>query len=141
MRMTYCIVLPLWLLSCIPASAADWKVLPSSVALTGPHASQRVIFVSEESGKVVADRTPDAKFISSQPAVATVDQRGVVRPVSDGDAIITASHGEKQAAIPVKVSGMKQPAAFSFTNDVIPLLTKVGCNSGAVTGRWPARAD
>jgi len=134
MRMTYPILVPLCLLACVPASAAELKLLPADVMLTGPHASQRLILVAEEDGKVVADRTPDAKFASSQPAVATVDERGVVRPVADGEAVITATHRDKEATAKVKVTKAKEPTPFSFTNDVIPLLTKVGCNSGACHG-------
>jgi hypothetical protein len=90
--------------------------------------------VAEDQGQVVADRSPDAKFTSSQPAVATVDERGVVRPVADGEAVITATHRDRQATARVTVTKAKEAASFSFTNDVIPLLTKVGCNSGACHG-------
>ncbi len=122
------------LFACTSAPAAETRLLPAAVTLTGPHASQRLILVSETDGQVVADRTPDAKFASSQPAVASVDDRGVVRPVADGEAIITATHGDRQATATVKVTKAKDPTPFSFTNDVIPLLTKVGCNSGACHG-------
>jgi hypothetical protein len=132
--MCYRIALPLWLLASAAAPAAELKLLPADVTLTGPHASQRLILVSEDQGQVVADRTPKAQFASSQPAVATVDDRGVVRPVTDGDVVITATYGEREATAKVKVTKAKEPAPFSFTNDVIPLLTKVGCNSGACHG-------
>jgi hypothetical protein len=129
----YCAIIA-FLISAVPAGAAEWKLLPADVTLTGPHANQRLILVSEDGGKVVADRTPVAKFTSSQPAVATVDERGVVRPVADGEAVITATHGDRQATAKVKVTKAKEAAPFSFTNDVIPLLTKAGCNSGACHG-------
>jgi hypothetical protein len=124
----------LWLLAAVPASPAELKLLPADVTLTGPHASQRLVVVAEDGGKVVADRSPDAKFTSSQPAVATVDQLGVVRPGADGEAVITATHGDSQASTRVKVVRAKDATPFSFTNDVIPLLTKAGCNSGACHG-------
>ncbi len=132
--MRYLLVLPLWLLVAFPLAAAEWKLLPADVTLTGPHASQRLIFVSEDGGHAAADRSPDAKFTSSKPGVATVDERGVVRPVGDGEAVITATHGDAQATARVKVVRAKQATPFSFTNDVIPLLTKAGCNSGACHG-------
>jgi hypothetical protein len=114
--------------------AAELRLMPADVTLAGPHASQRLIVVAEEGGQVVADRSPDAKFTSSQPTVATVDERGVVRPAADGEAVITATHGDRQATARVKVTKAKERTPFSFTNDVIPLLTKVGCNSGACHG-------
>jgi hypothetical protein len=132
--MRYLIAPSVWVLACVPLSAAELKLLPADVTLTGPHASQRLILVAEEGGKVVADRSPDAKFTSSQPSVVTVDERGVVRPVADGEAIITATHGDSQATARVKVTKAKESAPFSFTNDLIPLMTKAGCNSGACHG-------
>jgi Protein of unknown function (DUF1553)/Protein of unknown function (DUF1549) len=134
MRLTYRIVMPLWLFACVPASAAEMHVLPSEVTLTGPHASQRLVVVAEDGNRVVGDRTPDAKFTSLQPAVATVDDRGIVRPVADGEAVITATYRDRQATAAVKVTRAKEAAPFSFTNDVIPLMTKAGCNSGACHG-------
>src|SRR5207237_7464433 len=92
------------LLSCAMGQAAELKLLPADVMLTGPHATQRLIVVSEEQGQAVTDRTPDAKFTSSQPAVATVDERGVVRPVSDGEAVITATRGDRPATARVTVT-------------------------------------
>src|SRR6516225_8709571 len=120
MNSTCRIVLLLCLLVGGRAGAAELNLLPTDVTLTGPHASQRLILVSEDGGKVVADRGPDAKFTSSQPAVATVDDRGVVRPVADGEAVITATHGDRQATAKVKVTKAKEAAPFGFTNDVIP---------------------
>ncbi len=123
------------LLACdVPAGAAELRVLPADVSLTGPRASQRLVVVAEEGGKVVADVTPDATFASSQPAVAVVDANGIVRPVGDGEAVITATQGDRKATARVKVMRAKERAAPSFTNDVIPLLTKAGCNSGACHG-------
>ncbi|HEX5271695.1 MAG TPA: DUF1549 and DUF1553 domain-containing protein [Gemmataceae bacterium] len=122
------------LFACGSAPAAELKLLPADVTLTGPHANQRLVLVAEEGGHVVADRSPDAKFASSKPSVATVDERGVVRPVGDGEAVIMATHGDSQATAHVKVVRANEAAPFSFTNDVIPLLTKAGCNSGACHG-------
>jgi hypothetical protein len=122
------------LLICAPVAAADLRLFPEDVTLTGPHSSQRLLLVSGDGGKVVADHTPDAKFTSSQPSVATVDDRGVVFPIADGETVITATHGDRQATAKVKVTKAKDPAPFSFTNDIIPLMTKVGCNSGACHG-------
>jgi hypothetical protein len=116
------------------ARAADLKVLPGEVTLTGPHASQRLIVVREDRGQVVAHLTADAKFSSSNPAIATVDDRGVVRPAADGEAIVTATHRDKTATAQVKVTRARERSPSSFANDVIPLLTKSGCNSGACHG-------
>src|SRR6185312_1221312 len=78
--------------------------------------------------------TPQARFTSSHPAVATVDASGVVRAVGDGEATITAVVEGKQATVKVTARKTKEPFTWSFRNHVIPLLTRAGCNSGACHG-------
>jgi hypothetical protein len=63
-----------------------------------------------------------------------MDKTGTVKAVGDGEAVITATLRSKQMTAKVKVSRTKEPAAPSFRNDIIPLLTKIGCNSGACHG-------
>ncbi len=117
-----------------PLAAAELRVLPNTVTLQGPHTTQRVIVVRQENGKTIADLSPDAKFISADPKVASVDDTGVIRPVGDGETTVTATHEEQTATVKVKVTNSKADASPSYLNDVTPLMTKVGCNSGACHG-------
>jgi hypothetical protein len=118
----------------VQTASAGVKLLPGDITLTGPQASQRLLVVSEADGKVVGDVTAEAKFASSNPAVATVDETGVVRAAGDGEAVVTATRGGEQVAAKVKVTKAKEAFVPSFRNHVIPVLTKVGCNSGACHG-------
>src|SRR5262245_45025644 len=86
-----------------PAVAADLRVQPAEVVLTGPQASQRLLVVSVESDAVIGDHTVQSKFVSSNPAVATVDSAGVVHAAGDGMATVTATHEGNQATVTVKV--------------------------------------
>jgi hypothetical protein len=114
--------------------AADLRIFPPTTTLAGPHASQRLIVLSEEGGKLIGDLTGHAKFSSSDPAVVVVDETGTVRAVSGGEAIIRATHGDKATSTTVKVTVPKEPKIPSFRNHVIPMMTKIGCNSGACHG-------
>jgi hypothetical protein len=116
------------------ASAAALKALPADVVLTGPHASQRLLVVAEEGGQIVGERTAAARFVSSNPAIATVSKDGTVRAAGDGEATITASEGTSKAIVKVTVRKAKEPFTWSFRNHVIPVLTRAGCNSGACHG-------
>src|SRR5262249_41404448 len=102
--------------------------------LTGPHATQRLLVLGQENGKFIGEVATRAKFQTSNVKVASVDARGTVRAVGDGEALITADHEGKQVTAKVKVSGTREPFAWSFRNHVIPLLTRIGCNSGACHG-------
>lgn len=124
----------LTLLTVGASPAPELRILPSTVTLTGPQATQRLLVVAEAGGHVVGDRTPQARFSSSRPDVAAVDKVGIVRAVGDGETTITATHDERKAAITVRVQKTKKPFTWSFRNHVIPMLTRAGCNSGACHG-------
>jgi hypothetical protein len=112
----------------------EFSIQPPALTLIGLHSNQRLIVLETDDGKVIGDRSERAKFSSSNPVVATVDEFGVVRPVGDGEATVTAAIEGKLATIKVIVSKAKQTQPRGFRNHVIPLLTSFGCNSGACHG-------
>src|SRR5207253_5605692 len=88
-------------------SAAELRLLPGDVSLTGPHASQRLLAVAVTGGVVDGDVSDRAEFVSSNPKVATVDAEGIVHAVGDGETTITAVAGKEKAAIMIRVQATK----------------------------------
>lgn len=116
------------------ASAVSWKILPEKVELTGPHASQSLIVERVVAGQFRGDATAHAKFRSADPRVATVDARGTVTPIGDGETTITAEVAGQTTTVSVHVRGALAVQPWSFRNDVQTVLTKAGCNMGACHG-------
>ncbi len=110
--------------------AQDLTILPPSVALSTPESRQQLIAEAAVNNHQ-EDWTAKVKWSSSNPQVATVDVNGLVKPVSDGDTIISA---DGKASTRVHVANAKTPFNWSFRNHVIPVMTKVGCNQGACHG-------
>ena len=54
--------------------------------------------------------------------------------MADGAATITATAHGRTATATVRVKDAQAPFTWSFRNDVIPVMTKMGCNSGACHG-------
>jgi hypothetical protein len=115
-------------------SAADLAIEPPRITLTGPSGSQRLLVLARSAGKTVSDVTGQAKFTSSDPNVAVVDNEGIVRAKGDGEATISADVGSDQATTVVQVEKTREPFDWSFRNHVLPVFTKIGCNSGACHG-------
>lgn len=111
-----------------------YALIPATSALTGPHSSQRLLVESVGDGRFSGDKTEQAEFSTSDPAVATVDEAGIVRPVGDGEATITATIDGQMATATVAVAAMEQGAGRRFRNDVQPVLAKLGCSTGACHG-------
>ena len=115
-------------------SSASYKLIPEKTTLAGAHASQQLLVETVAKERFTGDKTAAAKFASSDPAIATVDEKGVVHPVKDGDVTITATVDGGSTAASVTVTGMEQEAPRSFRNDVQPVLAKMGCSMGACHG-------
>ena len=116
-----------------PCFAQTLAVLPPAVELTGPEARQQLLAEASVAAHH-EDWTREATWSSSDPKIAAVDEHGVVKPVGDGEARITAKARGASATITVHVTGAHAAFQWSFRNHVIPVMTKMGCNSGACHG-------
>ncbi|HRI88223.1 MAG TPA: DUF1553 domain-containing protein [Candidatus Hydrogenedentes bacterium] len=115
-------------------SPAAFTVLPNTVTLTHAGATHALV-VERISGSLhTGDATPNAVFTSSNPAVADVDAKGIVRAVGNGESTITATVDGQSIEARVTVTGTEKPFTRSFRNHVQPLLFKTGCNTGACHG-------
>jgi hypothetical protein len=112
----------------------DIRVEPGELTLTGPQATQRLIVLRMKGAEISGDVTKRAKYATSNPKVAEVDAKGTVHAVGDGEALITATDGAAKTTARVKVQKTREPLEPSFANHVIPVLTRLGCNSGACHG-------
>ena len=80
--------------------------------------------------EAIDDLTGAARFSSASPDVATVSDTGVVSAVGNGSARIEISVGDATATVEVVVSGVVAPTRADFERDVLPVLTRAGCNAG-----------
>lgn len=106
------------------------KVLPDAVTLSDPFARRQLLV--EADGQ---DATRSAKYASSQANVATVDESGYVLPVTDGATEISITVNGQTSKVPVTVKGMANARAVDFSTEIVPLLSRFGCNAGGCHGK------
>ena len=116
------------------AATESLVIAPTDCLLRGPRASSQLIASATDPGGAQRDLTRMVRWSSLDPEVATVDDRGRVVPVGDGEARIVASGGSIEARVEVRVEGFGEPSPVSFRRDVIPALSQSGCNMGACHG-------
>jgi hypothetical protein len=116
------------------ATADDLRLLPASARLVGPNASQRFLPELRGGEAWVGEPARIPAFRSDNPAIAAVSADGTVTPKADGTATIYAEVDGKVATAVVSVEGSGVDRPFGFRNDVLPVLSKSGCNSGACHG-------
>ncbi|HEX4145084.1 MAG TPA: DUF1549 domain-containing protein [Pirellulales bacterium] len=121
------------------APAADaLQLLPVSIALTGPAASQRLVVDRMQAGRHVGQLTEGVSLTSSDEKVVRIEG-GVALPVGNGTAEIVATSGTLRTSSDVTVVEMERPFVWSFRNHVESVLSKAGCNSGACHGAFAGK--
>lgn len=122
-----------WLLaaSSLPAGI---HVEPARVVLDSPETTQQLL-VSGGTLAVPVDLTRAASYKVRDAAIVTVDRSGLLIPGAEGRTEVLVSHNGEQARVTVEVTGLRQPAPISFVSQVLPILTKAGCNAGGCHGK------
>ncbi len=110
------------------------QVLPRELALIHLQRPHSLVVGTRTPEGYDLDLTREAKFISSDPAVARVDDSGWVHPVANGRATVSVSAGGRTENVEVRVQLPPKAPQPSFRQDIMPLLSKGGCNAGACHG-------
>lgn len=134
-----------WMISCmVPfcvAAAANADAIvevradPPQVRLAGAGASWSLLVHGVTATGKTIDLTHAARYQSTKPAVASVDMRGRILAVSDGDAAIQIEAAGRRLDVPVAVTGSRQPRQWHFETDIEPILGRFGCNSSGCHGK------
>ncbi len=84
-----------------------------------------------------AKTEPQAVSWRAEPeGIIAVSESGYVRPIASGKAIVKVTTGSAVATVPVEVEVQANgKRAWSFDEDVVPILTRAGCNAGSCHGR------
>ncbi len=105
------------------------------LTLRGKDAKQQIIVTAKLDDGALRDFTHKAKYSSEPAGVVTIDATGIVAPVADGSAVITAEADGVKATFAVKIEGAGTRQPINFANQIVPVFTKAGCNSGGCHGK------
>jgi hypothetical protein len=117
-----------------PMPAGAIKVEPAAIELHHPRDVHRVQVLGASATGFSLDLLKQAKLTSADPTIATVDEGGVVRPIKSGETQLTVVAAGQRVVVPVKVQLPEAPPPYSFRHEVMPVLSKAGCNMGACHG-------
>ena len=115
---------------------ASLSMLPAESKIFGGHNVQRLLVVGSTSDDpAMVDYSRVATYTSSNPEVAAVSSSGFVMPRGNGAVEIQATYGEQSAVAKVAVDGFGSEPPISFRNQVVPVFSKLSCNSGGCHGK------
>ncbi len=116
--------------------AVKLTVTPPDAFLFGKGAQQTLVAVVDYSDDNQEDVTASTRFQSQEPSVATVDASGRVSAEANGVAKIRARYKGLAATATILIQRADGPRALSFAGDILPIITKIGCNGGSCHGAF-----
>ena len=118
-----------------PSSTIESLVVePSEIVLHNANRRQQVLVTATDRDGRSTDATRDAEFVVDAPAIASVSQ-AKVQSIKDGSTSLLVKFGRREARVTVRVSGSNEIRPVHFANDIVPILSKLGCNSGGCHGK------
>jgi hypothetical protein len=118
-----------------PAQVQRLEVYPPQVALQGMDDAQQLLLTAHLAGDRLEDLTGDVKYEVANSKVARVSTAGMVVPVGNGSTEVTVTYGDKVVKVPVTAARCDVNLPINFTNQIVPIFSKLGCNGGGCHGK------
>lgn len=118
-----------------PAAPAPVRlsILPARLTLVGPAARRRFVVMGTLASGRTLDLTGRVQLRLGSTAVAALSGNRL-SPRGDGSTALVARFGKLTARAAVTVRDATKPVSYSFRNDVVPVLSRLGCSSGTCHG-------
>jgi hypothetical protein len=128
--MMRCLYILTLLLACCAEACSQAEVFPRRFDLAGMHEGRQVLV----SGKAGEDLTRQSTYTPDDGRIVAVNATGFVRPLAKGQTTIRVRFPGGEQTIAVRVED-EPNKPLHFVNDILPILTRHGCNSGGCHGR------
>ena len=115
------------------ASITGISVAPTEVHLHNAQGRQTIAVQATYADGTTRDVTDKASFTLADKKLARVE-KGVVLPLADGQTELSVKFDGRTHKIPVTIAAAKVERPVTFELDVVPALTKAGCNAGGCHG-------
>ena len=112
---------------------ASISVHPSSITLETRRDFHRLVILATDKNAVTRDITASAQLALADPSLAKLDGT-TLHPLKDGSTSVKVTFRGKEITVPVVVKSATADRPISFQQDVVPILTSSGCNTGSCHG-------
>ena len=111
------------------------EISPKEITLDGWRASHSILVDGIDNDGRRFDLTRQASFKIVHEDRATVSLTGRVHGASDGTSEIIVSVGDLSTKIALTVRDSQQKRPLNFENDILPVLSRYGCNASGCHGK------
>ena len=104
--------------------------------INGPDVRRQIVVTGHHSSGQLRDLTHDVSYSTDPEGIVDVDETGLVTPITDGKTTVSIKGpSDMAAAFEIEVKHTKDILPVNFPNRVVPIFTKLGCNSGGCHGK------
>ncbi len=104
--------------------------------LVGRHARRQLVVTGHYASGQLRDLTRQVVYDTVPSGIVSVDATGYVTPQGDGDVVVRArTAGGVTGEVKLSVRRFNDVIPVHFANEVVPVFTKYGCNSGGCHGK------
>ncbi len=109
-------------------------VEPAEIVLNAASRQQQLLVTATGATGKLSDITRAAAFSLAEAGVVQIEGATLVG-LRDGETVLTVSAGGMSVKTPVRVHGFADYPPVHFATDIVPIFSKLGCNSGGCHGR------
>jgi hypothetical protein len=122
----------------LPIGSGDLRrlsALPEKVRLRGTGQLQQLVVSGHYANGGIRDLTRQIKYRALDGELVRVDANGLLTAVRNGATEVMAEVDGMTVKVAVTVDGADREQPINFTNEIVPIFSKLGCNSGACHGK------
>lgn len=112
---------------------ASIEVFPSQVSLETASDFHRLVVLATSEDASTRDVSASAQLTLANPELATLEGT-TLRPLADGETTLRIDFRGQSREIPVSVQDAHRERPVSFQQDIVPIFTAGGCNTGSCHG-------
>ncbi len=116
-----------------PGSITSIELYPERLTLDGPRDARRVLVFGLRSDRSKVDLTSSATYKPKGDGVE-IDSLGFFKGKANGQNEVLVSAAGQSATLSVDVRNSDEAKPVSFVRDVMPVISRVGCNAGTCHG-------
>lgn len=112
------------------------RTVDGKFILAGRDAHQQLVVTGSYDSGQVRDLSRDVVYTVTPEEIATVDASGYVSPLAEGEVTIHVQVPDgPDSTVAAAVTNIAVDLPVNFPNQVVPVFTKYGCNSGGCHGK------
>ncbi|MSR30092.1 MAG: DUF1553 domain-containing protein [Gemmataceae bacterium] len=118
-----------------PGEFASLSVFPTKVNLRGLDDALQLVVTGVTKSGMKVDLTNDAQYEVGNGKLVRATPSGKVVPLANGSTQVEIQYGTHKLTVPVATAYCDVELPINFANQIVPILTKLSCNSGGCHGK------